>query len=652
MGQDVLIAAAKKALKDMAGADDLDDTISMLVDPPTDPAVAVVDLPLVAQGPGFYAKHLLEKADCNAEQSDVVALIAEMLQRRWGRVQQQAGFADGALMALPTDVHGEVCSILLLGGGGCGKTYLLQKVITPLLQAYFPTGKGLLPLAPANAPARLLGGRTLHAAMGLTPASSLQTHALFPTGDALIRLQRLLEPLGGVAIDEIGQGAARLLHATALRSAAARAPMLKLNLADYMTPQNFFGAMPLLLLQGDFLQLPPIPNHNSLLNLSPDAAYEHRQGVAILQRVRYVCELKQMKRFTDPDLVTLLQIMRTPGGAPIPDRIWDRLEATRLDDDDDDPGGASQPADGDAQKADVPGGAAQPADVLPMQQAADYVFAAYSWPLVTIAMHVSARRTAAAAGSVLYYAQAVDQPSHSLTREHYWKMTQEPNLTKTKKIPGVAALHVGQRVKLTTVILPPHLVPEATGVVVGIDLHPAEPPIVHQPMLAEAGCVVLKFVPRAVYVRMDGVSARYLPDAPETPMDMTGVIAVKPIARTWSYEPEHGAGAVPVRRTGTPLVPVKAATLYGLQGMTADPGLLAAWHMPPRLPAATRWLAFYVMLSRARSLDVLRSIGLPDREILEGGPPAELTATETKLFHDRIVTTRLAVLAARLYLGW
>ena len=65
-------------------------------------------------------------------------------------------------------------------------------------------------------------------------------------------------------------------------------------------------------------------------------------------------------------------------------------------------------------------------------------------------------------------------------------------------------------------------------------------------------------------------------------------------------------------------------TLHTLQGMTAQPGLKAHWSFPPNLPSKTKWLATYVMLSRPRSLQNLISFGLPERSLLEGGPPADL----------------------------
>ena len=337
------------------------------------------------------------------------------------------------------------------------------------------------------------------------------------------------------------------------------------------------------------------------MNLSEDASYEHKQGVAIMQRLQYVYELKTTKRFTDPDLAEALRIMRTPGGAALPERIWQRIVATRLDEVGEDglsASGAAQPAG--------PGGGVGDAPSVGdrLRQATDWVFCAYSWPMVTMMMHVRARASAQEAGQILYYVQAIDAPHHHLPRSAYTDMQKEPSLTKTKKLPGVVALHVGQRVKLTITILPPRLVPEATGTVIGFDLHPLEPSVLDRPSVAEAGCVMLRYMPRAVHVRMDDADFTFLPKFPSgvscvSGADMAGVLAVKPVVRTWQYSGDDHKGSgccsTPVRRTQLALVPVKVCTLYGLQGITADPGIVADWRMPRCLQAAQLWLAYYAL---------------------------------------------------------
>ena len=103
-----------------------------------------------------------------------------------------------------------------------------------------------------------------------------------------------------------------------------------------------------------------------------------------------------------------------------------------------------------------------------------------------------------------------------------------------------------------------------------------------------------------------------------------------------------------------PIMPEKACPLYGLQGTTADPGLIAHWAMPARGSRDIKWLIVYVMLSRVRGLDCLASFGLSDkiREIIESGPPEELIATFERLFGEKAKNTRIAASNARRLLGW
>ena len=91
-----------------------------------------------------------------------------------------------------------------------------------------------------------------------------------------------------------------------------------------------------------------------------------------------------------------------------------------------------------------------------------------------------------------------------------------------------------------------------------------------------------------------------------------------------------------------------------MQGMTATPGLLAHWVMPPRISSDIKWLICYVTLSRVPSLKQLRSIGLSDkiRAILEGGPPEGLVQNFSTLFSKKIEDTKLAAKQAKEKLGW
>ena len=101
-----------------------------------------------------------------------------------------------------------------------------------------------------------------------------------------------------------------------------------------------------------------------------------------------------------------------------------------------------------------------------------------------------------------------------------------------------------------------------------------------------------------------------------------------------------------------PLMPLEAVSLYSMQGTTADPGLYAYWMFPNRCSSSVPWLIVYVMLSRPRSFNQLKSINLTKkiREIIEHGPPEELVQTFHNLFAAKIEHTHeIAKEAAQKY---
>ena len=109
-----------------------------------------------------------------------------------------------------------------------------------------------------------------------------------------------------------------------------------------------------------------------------------------------------------------------------------------------------------------------------------------------------------------------------------------------------------------------------------------------------------------------------------------------------------------VSRYQLPLGPAKVLPLYSMQGMTAEPGLIAHWVIPPRMDHDIKWLICYVILSRVPSLMQLRSIGISKkiREIIEAGPPDGVVQTFNTLFAQKIEDTHAATLEAKRRLGW
>ena len=80
----------------------------------------------------------------------------------------------------------------------------------------------------------------------------------------------------------------------------------------------------------------------------------------------------------------------------------------------------------------------------------------------------------------------------------------------------------------------------------------------------------------------------------------------------------------------------------GTLGKTADPGFIVHWTFPQGLKKPSIWLVYYVSLSRPRSFGQLLSHGLPDRSIIESGPPEQIAQGFDELFADKIARTKSA----------
>ena len=118
------------------------------------------------------------------------------------------------------------------------------------------------------------------------------------------------------------------------------------------------------------------------------------------------------------------------------------------------------------------------------------------------------------------------------------------------------------------------------------------------------------------------------------------------------HKREDDARVVTISRKQFPLLVNKSSTLHGIQGKTAEPGIAAHWKLPKRLSPEARWLAHYVILSRPRNLKNIISYGVPERSILESGPPEKNIEVFERLFAEKIKKTKIACREARLELGW
>ena len=639
----------------------------------------------MAKGPAHVAWMLITKCSnedppihFNDEQIECIALqiwdIEQAFRKRQSHTPASSILPDAHTLVggktepirsrylLPNDLG--LPRTLTAGGGGCGKTTMLEKVICPTYATYF---ERIDKACPSNKAARLFNAKTMHALNGFTPTDSLRTANIRIRTDRMRkRTQAVHIKSGALFIDEYGQLQCQLWHANNLLWSIARQPRYNLRLDDYALPREICGRISKIHLSGDHLQLPPVPKSTSLLADIEGTSNEHKAGAAMFASIEQVFELQTMMRFSDPVLIEILRKMRTPGGSALTDTEWKKLKKTNVDESTMDEGQIHQI----------------------MMKTTDWYHSCYLWSIVNLTAYTSAKLTAKKSHHTLFYLQAVDKPK--VTPRHaapdpetgapapatvafYEKLLQINSLSATRRLPGWTCFHQAQRIRITTSILVPHVVQDSTGEIKFIALHPADR---HALQGTTAPAEYKLKYPPTLYVQVDGLDHEYLPPiACQEHQDLghiddehrnniydtctqckrfPGLVQVKPQKATWYYTDEQTNYKSAVERIQLPIMPEPTCPLYGLQGTTADPGLWAHWNMTGRMDPEVKWLLVYVMLSRVRTLDRLVSSGLTEkiREIIESGPPKMLVGNFEKLFGDKIKKTRIAAREARENLGW
>eukprot|EP00438_Fugacium_kawagutii_P029642 Skav202685 [mRNA] locus=scaffold1791:746792:748141:- [translate_table: standard] len=441
---------------------------------------------------------------------------------------------------------------------------------------------------------------------------------------------------GGVIVDEISQVQAPLLHAVSLRMTYARMLRYNLNPNAYATVWETFGKTGFVLLSGDHLQLPPVPQRTSLLAPLEFATPEHKTGAAIFSSMPTVFAMETAMRFDDETLRSILHKMRTPGGKKLSEHEWAALEATKIEN--------------------------HVQNTSWFQKTKDYFHSSYLWSIVTMVAYYKAKESASAANTPLFLIQAVQKPAKTALKEHYVEMLRVPSLSTTRRLPGITAVHIGMRIRLTTSVLPPWAVQDSAGTVMAIDFGENQPPSHHGVC---AGEVLLRALPLAIYVQLDDCQLEFLPPTPCDGHQLLGfdsscsdckrhpgLIQIKPQTFQWYFQDKDFSTTV--ERTTFGIMPEKACPLYGLQGTTTKPGLVAHFNFPARATSDIKFLIVYVLLSRVCNLKSLIAIDLTAkvRDIIEAGPPDGLVCAFDSLFDAKIAKSKKEAFDARIALGW
>ena len=423
---------------------------------------------LHASGPVSVAKYLVEQASLNQDQRGPVALIAKDMQTAWvqqGRPKRMA-------------VVGKILRMLLLGGGGCGKTRIVNLVLTALFLTFWGP-RGCVKTAPSNKAARGILGKTLHAAAKLRGAC-IKMFDLRCNATVQSALAYLWAPCGALIIDEALQGAASLYHAVSLRCTYGRATAHGLEVADYAEPSQSHGAMPVVVECGDELQMPPVPASSGFLAEQGDKATEHMAGLQIFKQKDYVYRLSTMKRFTDNTQISILTKMRKSGGCKLTPAEWKALRATDI----------QELSATDQQKR--------------LRDTELWYQAAPTWATVAMAQVIRSRLSAQKEGATLYIVPAEDHvlnlPVGSNLTDAYVaeQIASVPNMNNTGRLPSIALVHIGMEIRLTNTVEAPEAVTDSTGIVIGMDLDPVDVGTAAQ----SDGVVILRRQPLAVIVKL------------------------------------------------------------------------------------------------------------------------------------------------------
>ena len=212
--------------------------------PAVEASARVVSLKEQQQGPAAVARRLAEEASLNRDQLGFVAMIAVTLQSAWETLPPRA---DGILPKNET-----LLRCLLIGGGGCGKTRIINRVLRPLFSAFFGPS-AVQTQAPSNKAARQIHGKTMHSANKLRVDSSLRTVHLRLTSSTRKSLELSTVPLGAMILDEFSQCIAQMLHADSLRKTYGRQSAYDLELHRYAEPRETWGRMPIVIVAGMLL---------------------------------------------------------------------------------------------------------------------------------------------------------------------------------------------------------------------------------------------------------------------------------------------------------------------------------------------------------------------------------------------------------------
>ena len=257
-------------------------------------------------------------------------------------------------------------------------------------------------------------------------------------------------------------------------------------------------------------------------------------------------------------------------------------------------------------------------------------------------------RSAARHGRRVYVVLASDTPrsvdAEMLTHQMRKALLEIAQPRKTKYLPGQCVLHLSMRLLLfSKKCVRLGLMNGCACELVDIIFSRKE----ELPIDVRTGeDVVCKYMPIALLLRAEGAQwilpHDQLPQDLPPALDRRGLFLLRPHTEHFTFEKMH------VKRVGFPVYDASVKIVYGAQGEQYAATVVDLAQPPGMIKDdALFWLACYVMLSRAESLDGLLITRLCERRKLEKGAPQFLRDEV-----DRLLTLeRTSAEALRSYLN-
>jgi hypothetical protein len=377
-----------------------------------------------------------------------------------------------------------------------------------------------------------------------------------------------------------------------------------------------FGAMPLVIHLGDFMQLRPFEmgladsadrcdQLHKTKSMRPTANAQSARKMFLRYTDTFI--LEGNKRFLDKDLPLLLNCMRA--GKEIPPALWQKIKRRCVNERSQD-GRLTKDGFLDAEECGV------------------------AWETVNRWMTAKARRDAHRMDTMLYVIPSIDAAHEGprLTDDAQKDLWMKANINTCGKLAGTLKVHIGQKVRLSQVLSKQcDFLPETEATIADIVLDPRE-----EQAPRDARERVLQYHPIAIYLRFcaeaDRAKLAELKGLSRNVIDA----GLFPLAHQQTARPFEWIRTVqrprsqPVKekyyinRVQFPIMPSEVRTVHAAQGRTFRRKAIMDLGKAQGLALDAYWLNLYTMLSRPTRLQDMLLINLPDKKILEAGPPDDL----------------------------